>query len=117
MSKTRKVYKITVYVPEDNFGDFIEAIQDKIPSFGAEYDRVGWWSYAFAQGGIEQYRPLEGAHPAKGEIGDTVRAATTRLELHIPFDKEILNNFIAETLIPAHPWESPVIAVQKTKLY
>lgn len=112
-----KAYKIIVYVPEENFGAFIENIQDKIPSFGGDYDRVAWWANSYTQYGIEQFRPLEGAHPVKGEKGETVRGVSIRLELHVPYEKNILRAFISETLIPAHPWEKPLISVSKAKLY
>lgn len=116
MLKTLQAYRITVYVPEHAFNDYIQSIQDHIPSFGGDYDRVAWWSLASADPGIEQFRALDGASPTLGDTGQTVRTASVRLELTLPYARDVLNHFVSDVIIRHHPWEKPVITIQNIEI-
>ncbi len=97
-------YKICVYVPSKSLKRFIKAIGSHIPSFLGGYDNVCWWS----EKGIEQYRKIGNDHV---EI-----AASHRVEISLPYDKSVLNNFIQDIIIPSHPWEEPVITITEQKI-
>lgn len=116
MLKMIKTYRLTVYIPQELFEAYMLAIRDHIPSFGGDYDRVAWWSKASTEHGTEQFRPLEGSSPALGSIGQTVRADSVRLELTLPHDRSTLEDFLANVIIPHHPWEKPAIIVHEAQI-
>jgi len=97
-------YRVCVYVPSKSLEEFIEAISSYIPSFLGGYDNVCWWS----EKGVEQYR----------KIGkDCVEvAASHRVEISLPYEERILENFILDVIIPSHPWEEPVITITEQKI-
>lgn len=103
-------YKIAVYVPECNFDDYVNAIQDHIPKAGDEYDRCLWYCL-----GVEQFRPLSGVKPVYGETYETVRKPSVKIEIYIPRNRDICMQFIRNVLIPYHPWETPVIQLSETE--
>ena len=105
-------YQIIVYVPEVAADEFIAAVSSKIPKIFGNYDHVCWRSFE----GAGQFRPLEGADPADGEIGVVNQVPEIRFECLLPDDEAALGEFIAQTLKPAHPYEAPVITVTRTVL-
>lgn len=107
MTRNMPVKILTVYVPEDYQEDFISSIQDHIPKLTPYYDRVCWWSTA----GTEQFRPLKGANPEEGEIGQTIRKPSCRIEIVLPFHETSVQAFIEDHIIPAHPWNAPVFTL------
>jgi hypothetical protein len=106
-----KTYRVVVFVPLPALEGFIVAIQDDIPSFLGPYDRVLWWGEA----GTEQFRPLEGSSPSVGILDATHRESSIQVEMLFPYDCGALKRFIAEKIIPAHPWERPVIVVEEVE--
>ncbi len=97
--------RLVVFVPKEALESFVEAVQGEIPSFLGPYDRVMWWSHE----GVEQFRPLEGAQSAHGTPMETKRLPSVKVEISLPNDKEAALSFIRTVIIPAHPWEKPVI--------
>ena len=112
MSKFTSCYHIVVYVPVNAADEFIAAVSPHIPSFIGAYDHVCWRS----ADGMGQFRPLEGADPAEGEMGEIAQVPEIRFECLLPFDADGLAHFIEEVLTPAHPYEAPVIMVTETRL-
>lgn len=105
-------YRIVVFVPEAGFDEFATIISASIPSFLGPYDHVAWWS----ENGTEQFRPLKGAHPVSGGIGEVRQELSRRVELSLPYDHATLQRFVEEVIVPAHPWEKPVLYVYETTL-
>lgn len=108
----KPAYRLAVFVPEAALEEFIGAISADIPSFLGPYDHVAWWS----EGGVEQFRALEGAKPVSGNKGEIIQEASRRVELSFPLDKGALERFVQQIIIPAHPWEKPVIYVYETEI-
>ena len=106
------IYRIYVFVPKTHFDDYLSKIQDHIPSFNGPYDRVLWWS-----DGHEQFRPLEGANPVSGEINKTSRTPTIKLEISFPDNEHALKIFLKDVVKANHPWEKPIILVNKYLSY
>ncbi len=102
--QTISTYRIYIYVPSDSLEDFISKISPYIPSFLGNYDHVCWWS----EKGVEQYR----------EIGcaDIEQKPSHRVEISLPYDKGVLDNFVENILIPSHPWKEPVIIITEQKI-
>jgi len=106
----RPVYRVTTFVPPENVDALVESIAAVDPLGHGRYDRVCWRSAE----GIEQFRPLEGADPSYGKIGEVARSATVRLEFVLPRDPETLRRVLEKGLFPAHPWEEPAVFVDET---
>ena len=104
------VYRVTVWVPPADLARLqlgicaIEGLQL------GEYDQVMWVSAP----GREQFRPLHGAVPAVGIIGEATEGASVRLEFAIPRDPERLQRVIDQGIRPNHPWEVPAIFVDES---
>ena len=105
-------YRVVVFVPETALDAFIHAISPEIPSFLGPYDHVVWWSAM----GTEQFRPLKGAHQKAGETCNIDREPSRRVELSLPYDKEALERFVRDIIVPAHPWEKPVVYICDTSI-
>lgn len=96
-------YKIIAYVPVD----YIEQVKTAMFDAGAGvfdgYDRCAWQVL-----GVGQFRPLSGATPFIGKIGQTQQVAEYRLELIVP--KQIIKQVI-KAYKDAHPYEVPAYEV------
>ncbi|MEP6800854.1 MAG: hypothetical protein ABJC07_02875 [Acidobacteriota bacterium] len=106
----RPAYRVTTFVPPENVDAVVDAIVAVNPLGDGRYDRVCWKSAV----GVEQFRPLEGAHPTRGRVGEVTRCAAVRLEFVLPRDPETLRRVLEEGLIPAHPWEEPAVFIDET---
>ncbi|MEA3367836.1 MAG: Nif3-like dinuclear metal center hexameric protein [Planctomycetota bacterium] len=94
-------YKVVLYVPEDA----LEAVADA--AFDAGAGQVGRYTeVAFETVGTGRFRPGQGAHPAKGNVGRTNRIAERRLETVVP---EARLGAVLAAACRAHPYEEPVI--------
>lgn len=105
----KKAYLITVFVPPAQLEEVLDSITRVIPPDSDKYRDVFWWSSP----GTEQFRPLEGSNPTSGSIGELSRMDSIELKFLVPRNKELLHNIIEEGICPAHPWEAPVITVDK----
>ncbi len=106
----RPVYRITVFVPPAQLQALREGILAVEPLGDERYDQVMW----YAAPGIEQFRPLAGAVPTQGVLGETSRLPSVRLEFVIPRDPARLARVLREGVRAHHPWESPAIFVDES---
>ena len=101
--KDLDVYKIEIYIP----AEYLEKLQAAITRAGA--GKFGMYDYSMAVMQVKGYwRPLAGAHPFKGEIGQIETADEVKVEInckheHIP---EVLRS-----IREVHPYEVPVINI------
>lgn len=119
MDKFRSSYRFTVFVPQESMDGFIKAIQDHIPSFLGSYDRVLWFSDLNAELGVEQYRALA-THDndnSKEPPDKTQQKPSCKVEFSFPADDKICQNFIEDVVKPNHPWDEPVILLNKSYIY
>jgi len=97
------MHKIVLFVPEDAK----EAVKTALFSAGAgrfrAYDRCCW-----EIAGSGQFRPLEGANPFIGSVGETEHVAEYRVEM-ICTDELVPAALTA--LLAAHPYEEPAYEV------
>lgn len=107
--RLQPVYRITVFVPPAHLQALQEGILAMEPLGDARYDQVMWWSAP----GLEQFRPLAGAQPAQGTLGDVSRLPSVRLEFAIPRDPARLARVLEQGVRRHHPWESPAIFVDE----
>jgi hypothetical protein len=84
-------------------------VRDALSDAGA--GNIGDYSHcSFATAGTGQFMPLEGAHPAIGEIGRLERVAETRLEMVLPRGKR---SAVVAALRASHPYEEPAFDVME----
>jgi dinuclear metal center YbgI/SA1388 family protein len=91
--------KLIVYVPVEDSQQMI----DRLAAAGAgkigAYDRCAWTTE-----GSGTFRPLRGADPAIGRVGEIEVVAETRIEMVVPAR---LRTEVVRTLRAAHPYEEP----------
>jgi len=107
-----KAYRITVFVPPAQLEEVVASITRVLPSNKGKYSEVFWWSAP----GTEQFRPLAGSNPASGSVGGLSRMDSIELKFLLPRNKALLNQVIEEGIRSAHPWEAPVITVDKCRV-
>ncbi len=95
--------KLVVMVP---VGD-TEALVDAMAAAGAgrigDYERAAFWST-----GTGTFRPLPGAHPAIGSVGDVERVPESALQMVAPRARRAQ---VVAALRAAHPYEEPAFDV------
>jgi hypothetical protein len=104
---TRRVFRLTVFVPPDHVDSLLQAVEREIPLVFGQYDRSAWWSAI----GVEQFRPLPGSMPTVGQVGRVEQVPTIRLEFAIPYDENILERVLSGAVIPNHPWQEPAVFI------
>jgi dinuclear metal center YbgI/SA1388 family protein len=96
--------KIVTFIP---VGPAITKVHEALSNAGA--GAIGDYSHcSFASAGTGQFKPLEGAHPAVGEVGRLERVAETRLEMVLPRARRAA---VVAALRAAHPYEEPAFDV------
>ncbi len=95
--------KLTVYIPDAH----LEAVKDALFDAGAgqvgNYDRCAWQVL-----GEGQFRPLAGADPYLGRIGDLERVPEWRVEVVVPENRL---QAVVSALKSTHPYETPAYDV------
>ena len=95
--------KLIFFVPEDD----ADAVFDAVTAAGAgrigDYDRCGWQT-----SGTGTFRPLAGANPTIGAVGDIEEVAETRVECVMPRN---LRSHVVDAFRAAHPYEEPAFDV------
>lgn len=97
------MYSIVVFVPQTH-GDIVRKVlaENGAGSVGP-YD-----SGSFTTSGTGRFRPLEGAHPAIGEIGHVAEVPEERIETEVAASKI---KIVLEAVKNVHPYEAPSIQV------
>ncbi|MFN8084165.1 MAG: hypothetical protein U0Q14_08045 [Dermatophilaceae bacterium] len=77
--------------------------------FGAGAGAIGdYRECAFVSSGMGQFRPLGGASPAVGSVGELTYVAEDRVEVTLP---RRLRSSVVAALRAAHPYEEPAFHV------
>jgi dinuclear metal center YbgI/SA1388 family protein len=95
--------KLTTYVP----GEAADALREALAEAGA--GRIGDYDHAsFSSAGEGRFRPLEGAQPHLGTVGELETVAETRVEVVLP---RHLRAGVVSAMLAAHPYEEPAYDV------
>ena len=101
----RDEYKIVVFVPAANEEQVRQAMSDAGAGWIGNYREC-----SFAAQGEGGFRPIEGANPAIGKIGERETVEERRLEM-IVAGKHLAT--VAQALRQAHPYEEPAFDLFK----
>ncbi|MCL6611551.1 MAG: Nif3-like dinuclear metal center hexameric protein [Peptococcaceae bacterium] len=92
-----KFLKLAVFVPPDH----VDAVREALAQAGAGW--IGNYSHCtFTAGGTGTFRPLAGANPYIGRVGNLEKVEEARLETILPAR---LAGRVLETMFSAHPYE------------
>jgi hypothetical protein len=95
--------KLVVFVPFEA----LDAVRDALFAAGAgrigAYERCSWYAE-----GTGTFRPLTGANPAIGEVGEEEHVPELRLETVFPAER---HDDVLAALRRAHPYEEPAFDV------
>ena len=95
--------KVTVFVPESSAGAVREAMAKAGAGKLGRYD-----SCAYETHGTGYFRPLAGAHPAVGCVGETARVPEVRVEA---ICKASLLDRVMDGVRRVHPYEEPAFDI------
>jgi hypothetical protein len=95
--------KLVVFVPADS----LDPVRDALFAAGAgrigDYERCSWYTE-----GTGTFRPLPGASPTVGAVGEEERVPELRLETVFPAER---HDDVVAALRAAHPYEEPAFDV------
>ena len=97
------LYKLEIFVPESHFDGVCQALWSLDAGHIGGYDRCLSWSRVHSC-----WRPLEGADPYEGTVGELCRAEEIKLEACCRAEA------LEATLLAvraAHPYEEPVVNI------
>lgn len=96
-------FKIVVYVPDEA----LDLVKNAMFLAGAgrfgHYDQCSWQTK-----GVGQFRPLLGANPAIGHVGELCALDEWRVEMIVPQNKL---DAVVEAYRRTHPYEEPAFEV------
>jgi hypothetical protein len=95
--------KLVVFVPPEALDNVREALFAAGAGRIGDYERCSWYTE-----GVGTFRPLEGADPAVGAVGQEERMTELRLETVFP---EGVQAEVIAALRAAHPYEEPAFDV------
>src|SRR4051812_29957205 len=98
-SGDRRLDKLTTYVPVADADRVRQALAGAGAGVIGDYD-----SASFSIPGEGRFRPLEGANPTVGRVGDLEVVAEIRIECALP---RAARTRVAAALLAAHPYEEP----------
>ena len=91
--------KLVVFVPTDDADALLDALSAAGAGAVGDYERCAWTTL-----GTGTFRPLPGATPAVGAVGDVARVSEVRLELVLT---RTSRDQVLRALRQAHPYEEP----------
>jgi len=93
------VDKLVVFVPVADAQRLLDALAAAGAGRIGDYDRAAWWTE-----GTGTFRPLPGANPAIGSVGDIETVPEIRLETVVPRSRR---DAVITALRATHPYEEP----------
>jgi dinuclear metal center YbgI/SA1388 family protein len=91
--------KLVVFVPREELEPLVDALAAAGAGALGDYDRC-----TFVTDGTGSFRPLPGAHPTIGRVGEVEQVEESRLEMVLPRDRR---TEVLAAMRAAHPYEEP----------
>ena len=95
--------KLVVFVPEDDAERLLDALAEAGAGHVGDYERCAWTTT-----GTGTFRPLQGADPTIGAVGQVERVPEARLEVVLPRTGRA---GVLRAMLAAHPYEEPAYDV------
>jgi dinuclear metal center YbgI/SA1388 family protein len=95
--------KLAVFVPVDDADRVLDALSSAGAGAIGDYDRCAWRTT-----GEGTFRPLPGASPTVGAVGEIASVSESRLEVVLPRERR---DHVVRALLAAHPYEEPAFDV------
>lgn len=108
----KSMYRVTVFIPAEYRSRMLAAVQEIVPLGDEHYDLVHW----SVENVTERFRPLPGARPSRGEIGQLHAEEGEFLVFLLPQDEQQLDHVLQRAVFATHPWEAPGVTVEKVLL-
>jgi dinuclear metal center YbgI/SA1388 family protein len=100
---TAPLDKLVAFVPVADRPRLLDALAEAGAGGIGDYDRCGWWAT-----GTGTFRPLAGARPTIGQVGDIEEVLEDRIEMVLPRPRR---RAVVEALRATHPYEEPAFDV------
>lgn len=95
--------KLEIFIPQGH----VEKVRDALAEVGV--GMIGNYDYCFAVSQVQgSFRPLEGANPFDGKIGEI--SVTVEYKLEVNCSRELVNEALA-AVRRSHPYEEPLINI------
>lgn len=95
--------KLEIFIPQGH----VENVRDALAKAGVGV--IGNYDHCFATSQVQgSFRPLEGANPFDGKVGEI--SVTVEYKLEVNCRRELVNEALA-ALRRSHPYEEPLINV------
>ena len=91
--------KLVVFVPAPDAGGLIDALAAAGAGSIGDYERCAWTTE-----GTGTFRPLDGARPAVGHVGEVETVREARVEMVVPAGRRAA---VVAALRSAHPYDEP----------
>ena len=91
--------KLVLYVPVEDAERLLDAVSAAGAGDVGDYERCAWTTT-----GTGTFRPLDGASPAVGRVGEVERVEESRLEVVLPRARR---EAVLRAMHEAHPYEEP----------
>ena len=101
MDTQTKYVKLEIFIPETHFSQLRNVLRAVGAGQSGNYDSCLAYSHV-----IGSWRPLEGASPYEGTIGELCEASELKVEVRV--DESHLGETMA-AIRAVHPYETPVI--------
>ena len=95
--------KLVAFVPTKDADRLLDALADAGAGQVGDYERCAWTTT-----GTGTFRPLDGASPAIGSVGEVETVDETRLEVVLPRERR---SRVLRAMLAAHPYEEPAYDV------
>lgn len=109
--RTRTVQRVSVIVPVEHAQRLLDGVRAAGVALLGDYTDWAWMSGV----GEEQFRPLPGARPARGNVGELERVPSVRVEWCIARDAARLHALVA-AIRAHHPWQVPAIFIDESTM-
>ena len=104
-----KRYKIVVFVPETH----ADALRKAMGDAGA--GKIGNYTYCtFSTKGTGRFKPLDGAHPTRGEVGKVEEVCEERIET-VCTEETLMS--ILTVIKQVHPYEEPATDIYPLEIF
>ncbi len=100
---TSALFKVEIFVPADSLDELLDALAE------AGAGVIGNYDHCFAVTQVSSmFRPLEGANPTLGRVGELLTTGESKVEVNV---REDILSEVIRVIRENHPYEEPLINI------